>query len=59
MSQNQKEVRGFLGLVNYYQKFIHRYAHMTVSLNKLLRKKRVWKWNKKEQEAFEQLKKAL
>jgi hypothetical protein len=23
VSQNQKKVRGFLGLVNYYQKFIH------------------------------------
>jgi hypothetical protein len=43
VSQNQKEVRGFLGLVNYYQKFIHQYAHMTASLNKLLRKGRLWK----------------
>jgi RNase H-like domain found in reverse transcriptase len=59
VSQNQKEVRGFLGLVNYYQKFIHRYAHMTVPLNELLRKERSWKWNEKEQEVFEQLKKAL
>jgi hypothetical protein len=41
MLQNQKEIRGFLGLVNYYQKFIHRYAHMVVLLNELLRKERV------------------
>jgi RNase H-like domain found in reverse transcriptase len=57
--QNQKKVRGFLGLVNYYQKFIHRYAHMAVLLNELLRKERAWKWNEKEQEAFEQLKETL
>jgi hypothetical protein len=41
--QNQKEIRGFLGLVNYYQKFIHRYTYMTALLNKLLRKERSWK----------------
>jgi hypothetical protein len=57
--QNQKEVRGFLGLVNYYQKFIHQYVHMAVLLNELLRKGRSWKWNEKEQKIFEQLKEAL
>jgi hypothetical protein len=41
--QNQKEVKGFLGLVNYYQKFIHQYAHIAALLNKLLRKRRSWK----------------
>jgi hypothetical protein len=38
--RDQKEVRGFLGLVNYYQKFIHRYAHIVALLNELLRKER-------------------
>jgi hypothetical protein len=51
--QNQKEVRGFLELVNYYQKFIHQYAYMTTLLNELLRKGRLWKWSEKKQEAFE------
>jgi hypothetical protein len=59
VSQNQKEVRGFLGLVNYYQKFIHRYTHIIVLLNKLLRKERLWRWSEKEQKAFEYLKEVL
>jgi RNase H-like domain found in reverse transcriptase len=46
-------------LVNYYQKFIHRYVHMAAPLNELLRKRKSWKWNEKEQKAFKQLKKAL
>jgi hypothetical protein len=50
--KNQKEVRGFLGLVNYYQKFIYQYAHITTLLNELLRKRRSWKWGEKEQEVF-------
>jgi Reverse transcriptase (RNA-dependent DNA polymerase) len=40
VSQNQKEVKEFLGLVNY---FMHQYAHMTAPLNELLKKRRSWK----------------
>jgi hypothetical protein len=35
--QNEKEVRGFLGLTSYYRKFIEHYAHMALPLYEMSR----------------------
>jgi len=54
-----KEVREFLGLTNYYQKFVRHYANIAAPLNDLLRKGKEWKWGQVEVDAFTQLKEAL
>ncbi|VDH99565.1 Hypothetical predicted protein [Mytilus galloprovincialis] len=57
--KNQKQIRSFLGLTNYYRKFIEGYSHITTSLNHLLRNDIPFEWSEKCQKAFDQLKKAL
>ena len=55
----QRALRSFLGLCNYYRKFVKNYSKITVPLNELLQKDRKFKWEDKHQEAFEILKRAL
>ena len=56
---SSKEVREFLGLTNYYQKFVHHYADIAAPLNELLRKGKEWQWSQLEVSAFIQLKEVL
>ena len=56
---NPREVREFLGLTNYYQRFIFKYAEMAAPLNELLKKDTEWKWDTEQEEGFQRLKKAL
>lgn len=51
-----KQLRAFLGLLNYYRKFIQNYGELTKSLNDLLCKGCYFKWTEREQESFERLK---
>jgi len=50
-----KEVESFLGFVNFYQRFIQSFSHITRPLNDLKRKKK-WKWEEEHQQAFDELK---
>jgi hypothetical protein len=36
------EIRVFLGLANYYRKFIERYSKIVASLTDLLKKEKAW-----------------
>jgi len=54
--RNIKEVQKFLGLTNYYRRFIKDFARIAVPLHILVRKEKKWKWKKKQEEAFEKLK---
>jgi len=54
--KNVKEVQKFLGLANYYRRFIKDFARIAALLHVLVRKKQKWKWEKKQKEAFEKLK---
>ena len=55
-----KEFKQFLGLTNYYRKFIYNYAHTAEPLTKLLRgNKRQFIWNACCQQAFDSLKSKL
>ncbi|CAC5404335.1 Retrovirus-related Pol polyprotein from transposon 297,Retrovirus-related Pol polyprotein from transposon opus,Retrovirus-related Pol polyprotein from transposon 17.6 [Mytilus coruscus] len=57
----QKQVRSFLGMCNYYRRFVDSYSKITTPLNGLLKKERErsFKWNKECQVAFDNLKQAL
>ena len=54
-----KQVRSFLGLCNYYRKFVYNFARIAEPLNKLTRKNTVYNWDDRCQHAFDTLKKAL
>lgn len=53
------ELRSFLGLANYYRKFIHNYSKKAAPLTELLKKEHNWQWDAGCQEAFEKLKVAV
>jgi len=53
------DVQSFLGLANFYRKFIQGFAHMATPLTDLLLHQKPFKLTKSEQEAFAQLKTAL
>ncbi len=54
-----KKVQAFLGLTNYYQKFVPNYARIAEPLTQLMCKNKRWHWNKKQKNAFHALKKSL
>nr|GEW61427.1 Toll/interleukin-1 receptor (TIR) domain-containing protein [Tanacetum cinerariifolium] len=53
------ELRSFLGLVNYYRRFIMGYSAISSSLTDLLKKNKAWIWDEECQATFESLKKAV
>jgi hypothetical protein len=57
--KNVNDVRFFLGLVNYFQKFIEHYSEIAVPLTNLTRKASAWNWTGRCQDAFELLKQKL
>ena len=54
-----RDIRGFLGCVGYYRRFIDGYARKAIPLTELLRKEVEFNWNPERQKAFEDLKLAL
>ena len=52
---NIVQVQQFLGLCNYYRKFIKNFANITVPLYNLLKNDTKWDWNEECQTAFETL----
>ena len=50
------ELRSFLGLVNYYRRFIQGYFARAARLTDMLKKNKVWSWDVGRQEAFDDLK---
>ena len=57
--KNVKELQSFLGMVNYYSKFLPGRAHVLSPLFCLLRKTSSWFWGAKEQKAFDECKQLL
>ncbi|KAL6334692.1 hypothetical protein AAG906_021249 [Vitis piasezkii] len=51
------QLRSFLGLVNYYRRFIKGYSARAAPLTDLLKKNKAWEWDERCQQAFEDLKK--
>ena len=57
--KNVSELRSFLGLLNYYAKFIPNVASLLHPLHTLLQHKRTWKWTKECAEVFSKAKQQL
>ncbi|GBG72323.1 hypothetical protein CBR_g11902 [Chara braunii] len=53
------ELRSFLGLANYYRKFVRNFSTVAAPLRRLLRKETIWKWDKDCTSAMKKLKQAL
>ena len=58
-TQNPKEVKQFLGLIGYYQKFVPRFSDLARPLNALTRKNVSFEWTTVCQESFKLLKTSL
>ena len=54
-----RDVRSFVGLANFYRKFIRWFSEIASPLTDLTKKDRKFVWGPKEEEAFERLKTAL
>ena len=57
--KNAKEIRSFLGLVNFYRSYIKDCATLAFPLNNLTRKHVRFKWDEKCEESFNALKQCL
>ena len=57
--KNPKQVRQFLGLTNYYRRFVKSYSNITKPLHNLTKKDQPFVWDEKCQKCFETLKNAL
>ena len=57
--QNVGELRSFLGMVNYYGKFLPDLATTLTPLYQLLRKSAHWRWRQKQRNAFNHVKDIL
>ena len=52
-----KDVQNFLGLANYYCRFIQNFASIVRLLYDIVKKDQKWEWTEKQERAFEKLKK--
>jgi hypothetical protein len=58
-STNLQQLRSFLGLINYYSKFLPHLATTLSPLYQLMQKSQTWIWGKAQADAFAQAKAAL
>ena len=57
--KNVSEVRSYLGMINYYQKYLSNLSTILAPLHGLLEKEKSWKWTKEHQESFMKSKELL
>lgn len=57
--KNVKDVRAFLGLINYYHRFMPNSATVLKPLNQLLEKERIWRWTDDCEKAFKKAKELI
>ena len=51
-----KDIQKFLGLVNYYHRFIEGFASVARPLHDMVKKDEKWEWTEKQEEVFKELK---
>ena len=56
---NVKEVRSFLGLAGYYQRFVEGFSKIALPLTQLTRKNVKFQWSDERERSFQELKKRL
>lgn len=54
--ENVETLRSFLGMINYYGRFLPNHATTLAPLHKLLHKDTPWKWEREQKEAFQRAK---
>ncbi|XP_037398305.1 uncharacterized protein K02A2.6-like [Pygocentrus nattereri] len=54
--QNVSELKAYLGLLNYYHRFLPKLSTLLAPLHTLLKKEEKWSWGVKQQKAFEESK---
>src|SRR6202041_2438254 len=57
--ENVKRLRSFLGLAQYYHRFIRNFSDIAAPLHKLTSKTETWNWGVEQETAFQSLKNAL
>ena len=57
--KSQQEVRSFLGLANYYRRFVKNFSATAAPLNNLLKNQAKFDWNQSADRAFQTIKAAL
>ena len=57
--QDVSSVRGFLGLVNYYHRFLPNLSSVLHPLNQLLEKDHTWEWSRECEDAFKEAKRLV
>ena len=53
---NVQQLQAYLGMINFYRKYVHNMANVLSPLYKLLKKGAQWTWTETEQRAFEKSK---
>ncbi len=56
---NRKEIRSFMGLANYYRRFVKNFAQIAKPINDLLKNDTPFKWTSAQQHAFDTIKRHL
>ena len=54
--KSMKDVQKFLGLANYYRRFVKDFAMIAKPLYEMTRKDKKWNWEERQQKEFEELK---
>ena len=57
--KDAKTLRAFLGMINYYGRFIPNISSLLAPLYRLLKKGETWSWGEEEESSFRQAKQAL
>uniref|UniRef100_H3A251 Gypsy retrotransposon integrase-like protein 1 n=1 Tax=Latimeria chalumnae TaxID=7897 RepID=H3A251_LATCH len=57
--RNSTQLRAYLGMLNYYHRFLPNISTILEPLHELLRKTTTWKWGPKEEQAFQKSKALL
>ena len=57
--KNIKNIKKFLGLANYYRRFIKDFAQVARPMNMLIRKDVKWQWRREQQDVFDDLKRVF